>query len=470
MRPEKYLFLVLTVWIVLVTVSCAPFEPAGRLPQKELTGQAYSGGDSQAEPLNRWWASFGDSQLTALVEEALGANFTLQQRWARLEQARALAVKTGASLTPELSLDAGASIDRQGRRAVDETVENYALGLSSSYEIDLWGRIRSERQAAMLSVAASREDLNAAAITLAANVVTRWIGVISQRMQKELLQAQLKANQTLLELVELRFRKSLVSALDVFQQRQLVAQSRAQLPLVEQTERELLNELALLLGRAPFAAPGIDSSALNIPVDVPATGIPVQLLEYRPDIRGAMRRLEAADWNVAAARADRLPALRLTARAAYQGDKISLLFDNWLLNLAGNLTAPLLDGGRRKAEVRRQLAVVEEQLAAYSQLVLTAMREVEDALVREKKLREHYIALEAQLDAAQKALYEARSRYRSGLNDYLPVLTQLLSVQSLERTRIQRKAELMVARVDLHRALGGTWTATLTHRRMPDPN
>ncbi len=470
MRPEKYLLLVLTVWIALVMASCAPFEPAGRLPQKELTGQAYSGGDSHAEPLNRWWESFGDSQLTALVEEALASNFTLQQSWARLEQARALAVKTGASLVPELSLDAGASVNRQGGPAMDETAENYALGLSSSYEIDLWGRIRSERQAAVLSVAASREDLNAAAVTLAANVVTRWIGVISQRMQKDLLQAQLKVNQTLLELVELRFRKSLVSALDVFQQRQLVAQSRAQLPLVEQTERELLNELALLLGRAPFAAPGIDSSTLNVPADVPATGIPAQLLEYRPDIRGAMRRLEAADWNVAVARADRLPALSLTARAAYQSDEVSLLFDNWLLNLAGNLTAPLLDGGRRKAEVRRQLAVVEEQLAAYSQLVLTAMREVEDALVREKKLREHYIALEAQLDAAQKALYEARSRYRSGLNDYLPVLTQLLSVQSLERTRIQRKAELLVARVDLHRALGGTWTATLTPRRLPDPN
>jgi multidrug efflux system outer membrane protein len=131
------------------------------------------------------------------------------------------------------------------------------------------------------------------------------------------------------------------------------------------------------------------------------------------------------------------------------------------------INGPLLDGGRRKAEVWRQRALVDEKLAAYSRLVLSAMREVEDALVREEKLRDHLIALERQLEAARNALNEARSRYRSGLNDYLPVLTQLLSVQNLERSRIQRRAERLVARVDLYRALGGTWTQTLTPRLRP---
>ena len=454
-------------WIVLAAVSCAPFEPARRMPPTDLLAFEYSGGDSQAAIPNRWWESFGDSDLTALVDEALGANFSLQESWARLEQARALVVQSGARMTPDLSLTTGASVSRQGTRATTDTVESYSLGLSSGYEIDLWGRLRSEQQAAALAVAATREDLNAAAVTLAANVTTRWIGVISQRMQRDLLEQQLTSNQTLLELVELRFRKSLASALDVFQQRQLVAQSNAQLPLVEQTERELLNELALLLGRAPFAVPRIRSTGLNLPTDLPATGIPARLLAYRPDIRAAMRRLEAADYTVAAARADRLPAISLTARAAYASDELRLLFDNWLFNLAGNLTAPLLDGGRRKAEVRRQRAIVEEKLATYSRLVLSAMREVEDALVREEKLHEHLIALERQLEAARNALNEARSRYRSGLNDYLPVLTQLLSVQNLERSRIQRRAERLVARVDLYRALGGTWTQTLTPRLRP---
>jgi multidrug efflux system outer membrane protein len=280
-------------------------------------------------------------------------------------------------------------------------------------------------------------------------------------MQKQLLLQQLKANQTLLELVELRFRKSLASAVDVFQQRQLVEQTRAQLPLVEQSERRLLNELTLLLGRTPFSRPQIQSRSFQIPTDPPAAGIPAQLLANRPDIRAAARRLETADWNVAAARADRLPRISLSAEAAYQADKLSLLLDNWLTRLAGNITAPLFDGRRRASEVQRLRAVVMENLAVYRQTVLTAMREVEDALVDETKLREHLKGLQAQLDAARSALNEARRRYRNGLSDYLPVLAQLLTVQELERTQIQRRAGLLTARVDLYRSLGGTWTDTL---------
>ncbi len=465
-------FLLFISWMImyLLPIGCAPFAPQPREPESAVLPDAYSNQAEAAATLQHWWRSFDVPQLNALVEEALGHNFSLQESWARLAQTRALAIRSGAALWPDLAVEGGAAYSRQGNSnnqttsGADDTVESYNLGLVSRYELDLWGRIRSQRQAAVLSASASREDLNAAAITLASNVVSRWIGIQSQRMQIELLHQQLKANLTLLELVELRFRKSLASALDVFQQRQVVAQSRAQLPLVEQNERRLLNELALLLGRAPFALPTIDTGVLEIHEDIPITGIPAQLLTARPDIRAAMLRLQSADWDVAAARADRLPNISLTARATYQSDALDLLFDNWLLNLAGNLTAPLLDGGRRSAEVARQRAVVDEKLAAYRGIILNAIREVEDALVGETKLREHIVELQAQLDASQNALNEARMRYRRGLNDYLPVLTQIFSVQNLERTLIQRKADLLLARVDLYRALGGSWTQTLEPR------
>ena len=451
---------IFVVTLALAIEGCAFFAPVQREPEKNLLPPSFSGSSQQWEPERRWWEAFKDPQLNELIEEALGHNFSLQQSWARLQQAQALAVGSGAALYPELDLSAGALSERR-HADTTETVERYSLGLTGSYEIDLWGKIRSERQAALIAAAASREDLNTAAMTLSANIATRWIGVVSQRMQKELLVQQLKANQTLLELVELRFRKSLASAVDVFQQRQLVEQTRAQLPLVEQSERRLLNVLALLLGRTPFSLPQIQSRSLEIPRDPPAAGIPAQLLTNRPDIRAAAKRLETADWNVAAARADRLPRISLSVEAAYQADKLSLLLDNWLTRLAGNITAPLFDGRRRASEVRRLQAVVLENLAAYRQTVLTAIREVEDALVDEAKLREHLKGLQAQLDAARNALNEARRRYRNGLSDYLPVLTQLLTVQELERTRIQRRAELLTARVDLYRSLGGTWTDTL---------
>ncbi len=449
--------------IILWINGCALYEPSRREPEKNILPSAFSVPPTQWDPARRWWEAFDDPQLNALIEEALGQNLSLQQSWARLRQAQALAVKSGAALYPDLTLSAGASSQRRKTTTTD-TVEHYSLGLGSSYEIDLWGRIQSERQAARLSAMASREDLNTAAITLSANVATRWIGIISQRMQKQLLMQQLEANKILQELVELRFRKSLASALDVFQQRQLVEQSRAQLPLVEQAERQLLNELALLLGRTPFSLPQIQAQSVEIPADLPTAGLPAQLLTDRPDIRGAMQRLEAADWNVAAARADRLPQINLSAGAAYQADELSLLFDNWLIDLAASMTAPLFDGRRRAAEVQRLQAVVAENLAAYRQTILTAIREVEDALISEVKLREHLKGLEAQLNAAKNALNEARGRYRNGLIDYLPVLTQLLVVQDLERTQIQRKADVLTARVNLYRSLGGTWTDALVEQ------
>jgi outer membrane protein TolC len=131
--------------------------------------------------------------------------------------------------------------------------------------------------------------------------------------------------------------------------------------------------------------------------------------------------------------------------------------DNWIIGLAANLTAPILDGNRRKAEVDRQLALADENLASYRSTVLTAIKEVEDALISETKQREHIEALEREIEAAKNALNEARERYRKGLNEYLPVLTQLLTVQNLEIDLIQKKTQLLLNRISLHRALGGTW-------------
>jgi NodT family efflux transporter outer membrane factor (OMF) lipoprotein len=417
-----------------------------------------------ADQPQKWWEGFQDPELNALVEEALSDSFTLQEAWARLNQARALAVQAGSALYPDLTVGAGAAISRQRiENSLQETrtIRDYSLGLFSDYELDLWGRIRSDREAARLSATATREDLNAAAITLTAAVTERWANIISQSMQKRLLEQQLQTNLTFLELVELRFRKAMVSALDVYQQKQVVEQVKAEIPLVEESEQLLRHELALLLGKPPRTRLDIQRETIPIPVDIPATGLPADLLAARPDIRAAGLRLHAADWQVAAARADRLPAVSLTAGASLNADKTDLLFKNWLISLAGNLAAPLLDGKRRAAEVDRTRAVVDENLIFYRETVLTAVKEVEDALISEAKQREHIQGLELVIDAARRALEQAIERYRKGLNDYLPVLTQLLAVQGLERDLIQRQTLLLIDRINLYRALGGTWVDNL---------
>jgi len=443
--------------------SCTPYAPAARSPQETASvPESYSISDSLTDPQKRWWESFADDELNSLVAEALSGNQTLAAYWSRFGKAEALAAKAGADLIPSVSGEADASYSRYDLSDQKTEIENYSLGLAASYEIDLWGRIRAELQSANLAAVASRHDLDGAAISIAAEVAERWARIIAQRQQKTLLYKQLAANETYLDLVELRFRKALASALDVMQQKQLVERVKAQLPLIELEESLLLNELAVLIGRQPYDAPQFDRQLLPEFDTPPAAGIPAQLLEYRPDVLAAFNRLAAADQDLAAARADRLPALRLTGAAAYSSDELDELFDNWLANLAAGLTAPLIDGGRRKAEVLYAESAVLEQLAQYRQTVLTAVREVESALQREAKIRENINGLENQLEAARIALEEAGFRYINGLIDYLPVLTQLISVQNLENDLITRTLDLLIARMDLYRSLGGTWTETLT--------
>jgi NodT family efflux transporter outer membrane factor (OMF) lipoprotein len=451
--------------ILMMVTSCSPFKPQARQSPTGELPRSFSLYTAESPRLSRWWEVFHDPDLNGLISQALTDNLTIKEAWSRLNQARALAVQAGAALYPDLTGTGQVSFTRErtgnGSR---ETLSNqdHSLGLVSSYELDLWGRIRSGRKSALLEASASREDFNTVAMTLAAEVANRWVNIISQKMQKRLLERQLQVNLTYLELIELRFRKAMVSALDVYQQKQIVDDVRAEIPLVEAQEQLLRHELALLLGKPPQTVLSISRENVPEPMGIPATGLPSDLLSARPDLRAAGMRLWAADWQVAVARANRLPAISLTGQARYGNGDLDVLFDNWLLRLAGNLTAPIFDGRRRAAEVERSLAVVDENLAAYRRTVLTAIKEVEDALVSEAKQREHIKGLEKVLDTARKALKQAGNRYRNGLTDYLPVLTQLLKVQELERDLIQQQTNLVVARISLHRALGGTWMESLS--------
>ena len=451
--------LIPAVWLlVLCIVACSPFKPPSRTDLDRDLAAGFSLYNGTAVPEQNWWRSFGDPELDRLVDSALAGNLSIREAWARLKQVRALAVQAGAERYPDLTGTADGLIGRQkysGRSSHE--FRDARLGLVTRYEVDLWGRVEARQRAAALRADASLLDLHTAAISVAAEVAARWVEIISQRAQKRLLEEQLRINRTLLELVQLRFNMAMVSALDVFQQKQVVENVKAEIPLVAEREELLRHQLAVLLGRPPRSALGLERSTLPEAPPLPPTGVPADLLSNRPDVRAAGVRLRAADWQIAEARANRLPRLSLTGSARYGEGELDVLFDNWLLTLAGNLTAPLLDGGRRAAEVDRTRALADENLARYRDTVLNAVREVEDALTSEARQREHIAGLEKVIATARSALQEAGVRYRNGLNDYLPVLTQLLTVQGLERTLIQRRAALLIARIQLYRALGGTW-------------
>lgn len=442
---------------ILFLASCAIYAPEERtnlLHDAPEQFTLYSA--DQPNPTNRWWETFNSPELDALITEALTNSPTIQQSWAKLAQAEAQAEIAGANRLPSVGYDAraGATWFENGGSS---PVEAYSAGLNAAYEVDLWGRVRSQTEAAALDRDASREQLHAAAITLASRVTSAWIGIIAQRLQLEVIQIQLEANTTSLELIELRFKRSLSTALDVLQQRQTVAGSESLIPQRERNVELQNNTLAVLLGRADFQTLEVAQTTLPTIGPLPPTGIPADVLANRPDVRAAGLRLYAADWQVSAARADRLPSIRLTGEIDYNSGDISDLFDNWAANLAASLTGPIFDGGRRKAEVARQRAIAEERLAIYRETVLIAIQEVEDALVSEQKQREYIERLEEQLSAARTSYQESVNRYRNGLIEYTTVLRELNIQQGLERERVVAQFDLLTYRINLYKAFGGSW-------------
>lgn len=514
MRRPWWALLSISIFVGLCT-GCQALLPKRDAPPQGQIPDTFSLAESEQVQSNRWWRDFDNAELDGLIDQAMEENLSLQQLWARLDQAGAGAVIAGSELYPLLNLNADAgytrtvttpdvqetSVRRQLRDAaatslvrgvgagvsealggsgasgttsgggavaqsstagqITREVKSFGLSLAAGYEVDLWGRIASQYRAARFDVQATRDELESTAITLAAEVTDRWLRIHEQQELQRVLAEQLQTNKTYLDLVELRFRKGLVSALDVYQQRQAVSEVESQIPLAQANEQVLRHDLAILLGKPPTTEFEIGQYDLSHVPDPPAVGVPADLLMRRPDVRSALALLHAADYRVASARADRLPAIRLSGGIGYSAEDVAHLFDDWFINLAAGLTQPLFDGYRRQAEVERTLAVVEERLASYRLSVLNAIAEVEDALARERSQREYINKITQQLGDAKDALREAGQRYQKGLNDYLPVLSALERTQALTRSLVTARRDLLIYRINLYRALGGTWTQEL---------
>lgn len=447
---------------------CAVYR--GELPAGPTVSvpSAFSATNEAAIPVDRWWTEFESAELNGLVDAVITNNLSLRQAWARLAQAEALATIQGAERFPQVSFDGSAGRTRVdgttsgSPSAMPGTFERYVVGGGLSYEIDLWRRVASQRASALRGLDATRADTEAAALSLAGQAANLWIAQREQAALQALLDKQIESSRTILELLELRFQVSQATALDVYQQRQQLAATEAQVPLALSALTTLRHQLAVLQGLPPT---GPTTAALN-PVlpDLPAAppvDTPEALLTHRPDLRSAWHRLEAADRDVAAAVADRYPRIQLNLGLEYSAAELSDVLDNETQSLLGGLVLPLVDGGRRRAVVDQRRAVVAERLAAFNLAFLTAVREVEDALVRERFQAQRVEKVLAQEDAARANFNEAQARYRNGLIDYLPVITALQSLQVVERNVVSVRAELLQNRIQLYTALGGRWTADL---------
>ena len=339
------------------------------------------------------------------------------------------------------------------------TVEDtfHTLSLTANYEIDLWGRIRSSRDAARADARATRENLDTVAITISGEITKIWYELLEQRSQLDILGEQTEINGTYLGLLELRFNQGQSAAAEVLQQRQQLTSTQGEIPLVELRAGVLEHELAVLLGKHPTSEAAPLGNGLPELPPLPDTGLTADLLLRRPDVRAAKLRLEAADYRVGEAIADRFPKLSISISAQDTEVEFRSLFDNWIKNLAANITAPVFDGRRRRSEVERTRAVASERLHGFEKTVLTALKEVENALVQEERQAEIVASLDAQVKIARQTDEFTRERYLNGATDYLPVLTALQTLQRLERGQLEAQRQLITNRISLYRALAGSW-------------
>ena len=435
--------------------------PYGEARSREIPSAASE--NAETPPAERiWWLTFGDPTLDALVHEALSSNLDLERTAALITRAAAVLRQAGARLFPTVDADAsyastwtersGSESFGGGRRDGDEHDEAAGVGLSLAWELDAWGRLRAVRRAAEFRVEAAAGDREVARLLLSASVVETYFEILEQRLQLALIERQIRTNTTLLDLTRLRFGQGQSSIVDVLQQREQLASTRALVPFAQSRLDELEYALDVLLGSAPGTRPRIETDAFPETTAWPPLGVPSDLLSARPDLRATQRRVVAIDHLVGEAIADRLPRFGLGASVSGSGD---LRPDKLIASVLGDMLLPVFDAGARVALVDMRRADLRAAVAAWSHAYLTAVREVDTAIALERGQVERVELQEEQLAIARQLLRETRNRYSQGLTDYLPVLAALATQQNLERELITSRRTRLSLRVGLHRALGG---------------
>jgi NodT family efflux transporter outer membrane factor (OMF) lipoprotein len=467
--------------------------PVERLPDRFEESEVPGGYTPQ-----EWWASFQDPVLDRLVDSALVANLDLAQAMARVEEARALLRISTADLLPGVNGSAGASRQDNpvnagfgaiigailgGGSSGDSTtageppagdeassgptrsvINSYDASLGLAYELDFWGRARNDRKAAIAELQASASDFQVVQIGVLSETISAYFELLDLETRARLTEEVVDVLREREDLSLTRYDRGLINSFELYSVRQDRQSAQASLPQLRALVGEARRRLALVSGRYPSELEGLLRG--GEPEDSPPvlfgpipTGIPADLLWQRPDVRASGARLEASRLRVGARKAELLPSITLTGSLGLQSSTSDGLFDlsQWFSNLTAGLTQPLFQGGRLRANLDAARARYAQQLASHGQTVLTAVGEVETALLRHREETERYRTLLDQLAEAESSVSLQEARYSSGVGaytDYLDALRVLLNTQS---TLSSSARDVALARLAIHRALGGAW-------------
>ena len=421
-------------------------------------------------PRGNWWEIFGDSELDELELKTLAADQELKIAVARLAEARAQMDITRAGLFPNLAVSSSYLRERTSANApsvstgkafgASATFNDFSVPLTASYELDLWGRVRRSVESARAQAQASADDLETIQLMLQAEVAADYFSLRALDAQKAVLNSSVGVFSKSLQLTLNLRAGGAVSDLDVAQAQTVLKTTQAQLPSVVLQRAQFEHALALLVGE-PASSFHIPEHPLADSPPLLPSGVPSELLERRPDIAAAERRMAAANASIGVAKAAFFPTVELNGLAGFESLSAGTLF-NWpsrVWAVGPSITLPIFEGGRLRAGLRFARAVYDEMVATYRQTVLGAFSEVEDSLAAQTLLANQYAAESDALVAARKQLEIVNNQYRDGLITYLEVATAESTELNVEFTATQLRGEQLVAAVTLVKALGGGWQA-----------
>ncbi len=417
-------------------------------------------------PRGAWWEILADAELNRLVALATNSNQDLAAASARFAQARALVNVARADFFPQLS--AAPSYTRQrtsanqpenGRAAgVGHNFNDFKIPFDAGWEADLWGRVRQQVEGARAQLAATADDLESLKLAVEVEVIVDYFALHALNAEHALLRQTVETYRRSLELTRNRRAGGIAGDLDVAQAETQLKSAEAQLPSVDLDRTKVRHALATLCGQSASTFELADKSDLPKTLDVPAS-LPSELLERRPDIAAAERRMAAANASVGVAQTAFYPTLRFGGLAGLQSIDAGTLF-NWpsrFWAVGPTLEVPLFTGGRNRAQLAAARAGYDATVAAYRQTALNAFQEVEDQLAAQRLISAQLEAELAALTATQRTLEIANNRYKAGLITYLEVATAQSAALEHERVTVRLKAARLNASVSLVKALGGVW-------------
>ena len=475
---EKVRYRLAWIGVSMTMLSACAVGQDYRPPQTGALGVPAAYSQAPVAPIDEaalatWWTRLGDPMLSGLIDRAIASNLDIVQAQARLRQARESLIQTNADFLPQVSgtatggrnyssQDAGGRLDANGNPISgggSNWSSSYSIRANASWQIDLFGELSRNREAARADLAASGYDLANVRMTIISELVTNYVQARQTQEQLRIARESQAIQRDNFQIAQWRLQAGLVSSLDERQAQAQLAQTNATIPQLEASLRGSLNRIAVLTGQAPGEA----TQALETPAPLPApstqiaAGIPADTLRQRPDVRSAERALAAATARIGVAEAQLYPALSISGNIGTTSNAFRDLFSLVTGGLFGNLQQVIFDGGRLRSQVRSQRAATDAAFAAYRQSVLTALEDVENAMAQLASARARKAEFSVAFQASNDAAILARSQYQAGLIDFQTLSNTETTLLNARNSLATAQGDEVRAVAQLYNALGGGW-------------